>query len=103
MGMLRADYEALNQAARQIAQCAERIAECIRVLNAKTAELMAGWEGVAEQEFMQQLASCNARLAKSPALLTELASDVQQSAAVLIEGERQASQHILAAVTADDR
>jgi WXG100 family type VII secretion target len=100
--LIRADYERLHQSAAKTAECSQRLQSCIVTLNARSAELMAGWDGVAEQEFMRQLDSCRARMAKTPALLDELASDLRATATTLLDGEHQASAAILNIVRADE-
>ncbi len=99
---IRANYELLNQSASKTAACSRRLRGCIDVLNARAAELLAGWDGVAEQEFMRQLESCRARMAKAPALLDELAEDLRATASILLEGERQASAAMRNVIQADE-
>lgn len=101
MTLIRANYDELRAAAQQVADESEAARRCIRTLATRAVQLLAGWDGVAEQEFMRQLQSCTSRMARTPALLDELARDLRECARVLEQGERETSALIAATVTAD--
>ena len=101
MTHIRANYDELRAAAQLVAAESEAARRCIRALATRATQLMAGWDGVAEQEFMRQLQSCASRMARTPAMLDELAGDMREAARVLEQGERDASALIAATVTAD--
>lgn len=101
-GQIQVPYPGLQSVARGCQTCATELQAVLQALDGRTAQLLAGWDGVAEESFMAELASCRQRLAAAPVFLTQLGQALSHAAAHLEQEEQAAGQSIVQTVTADD-
>ena len=101
MSALRVPYDTLRATANAFDAQGEAIAQCLARANARAQELLDGWDGVAEQEFMNQLLSCRARMARAQGLLSELARDVRETTRIVEAHEVLARAEIAQTIVAD--
>ncbi len=101
MSALRAPYDALRTTAQVFDTQGGAIKRCLARAKARNQQLLDGWDGVAEQEFMAQLVSCRARMSRALALLDELSTDVRETARIIEEHEAVARTEIAHTIVAD--
>ncbi len=101
MSSIRAPYDALRATAQAFDAQGGVIKRCLARADARNRQLLEGWDGVAEQEFMAQLLSCRTRMRRALALLDELATDVRETARIVEEHEALARAEIAHTISAD--
>ncbi len=101
MSTMRVPYDTLRATARAFDAQGGVIKRCIARANARNQQLLEAWDGVAEQEFMRQLASCRARMNRALAKLDELSTDVRETARIIEEHEAMARAEIAHTIAAD--
>lgn len=101
MSAVRVPYDVLRATAQAFDAQGGVIKRCLARANARNQQLLEGWDGVAEQEFMAQLASCRARMSRALAQLDELSTDVRETARIIEEHETLARAEIAHTIMAD--
>lgn len=102
MPQIRMSYDDMRAVASDFQAQADTVSQIISTLNNRTQQLMANWEGVAEQSFMTELESCNQRLSRVPEMLTQISQALNTTAAKIEEAEQAAAAAIPSTITADN-
>lgn len=102
MSHIHINYQEMRAVAGDFQRQAETTNDIIRTLNSRAEQLMAGWEGVAEQSFMGELNSCRQRMVRVPEMLNQIGSALRQTADRIEEAEREAARRTHDIITADD-
>ena len=71
-GQIRINYEEMRAVSNDFRQQSDAVQQILNTLNGRANQLMAGWEGVAEQTFMQELEQCRQRLVHMPEMLAQI-------------------------------
>jgi WXG100 family type VII secretion target len=101
-GEIRINYQEMRAVASDFQQQSESAQQIIQSLNSRTQQLMAGWEGVAEQAFMQELDSCNQRLRRVPEMLQQISQALRNTANRIEQAEEEARRGMSSTITADN-
>jgi len=96
------NYQEMRDVAREFQNQSQQTQQILQSLNNRAQQLMAGWEGVAEEAFMQELQSCQQRLNKVPEMLSQISQALARTADTVEQAEQQAASHTRSSITADN-
>lgn len=99
-GQIRINYEEMRAVSNDFRQQSDAVQQIINTLNGRANQLMAGWEGVAEQTFMQELEQCRQRLIRMPEMLAQISQALQMTANRIQEAEQAAQSTIASTINA---
>ena len=102
MNEIRINYEEMRAVAGDFNAQSDATKQIISTLNTRAEQLMAGWEGVAEKSFMQELNSCRQRLGRVPDMLTQISHALRNTARRIEAAEREAARAMPRTITADN-
>lgn len=102
MSEIRINYEEMRAVATDFQSQAEATQQIIDTLNSRAEQLMTGWEGVAENSFMQELDSCRGRLVRVPDMLTQISQALRNTADRIEAAEQEAARAMPTTITADN-
>jgi WXG100 family type VII secretion target len=101
MSQIRVNYEEMAASAQAFMQMSQTAEELIKQVKAEADKLSAGWEGIADAEFLAQIDSCMARLQHTPLMMSEISTAVKTASDLIQKAEEEARTQI-AAVIVDD-
>ena len=101
MSQIRVNYEEMAASAQAFLQMSQTADELVKQVKAEADKLSAGWEGVADAEFLAQIDSCMARLQHTPLMMNEISIAVKTASDLIQKAEEEARTQI-AAVIVDD-
>jgi WXG100 family type VII secretion target len=96
------NYDEVRAVAGEFEQQSEVTGQIIKDLNTRAEQLMTGWEGRAQQTFIQQLESCHRRMSRVPGMLTKIASALRTAADRIEQAEREAQLEMDNLITSND-
>ena len=73
----------------------------VKQVKAEADKLSAGWEGVADAEFLAQIDSCMARLQHTPLMMNEISIAVKTASDLIQKAEEEARAQIAATIVDD--
>jgi WXG100 family type VII secretion target len=101
MSQIRVNYEEMAASAQAFLQMSQTADELVKQVKAEADKLSAGWEGVADAEFLAQIDSCMVRLQHTPLMMNEISVAVKTASDLIQKAEEEAKAQI-AAIIVDD-
>ncbi|HNT75747.1 MAG TPA: WXG100 family type VII secretion target [Anaerolineae bacterium] len=91
MGIIKLSLTELRDTASEFQRASQEVSEINQRVNSRAAQLLAGWEGVASQSFMQELGSCQQQTQRTPAIYAEVAQALNMTANRIEEADQGAA------------
>ena len=101
MSQIRVNYEEMAASAQTFLQMSQTADELVKQVKAEADKLSAGWEGVADAEFLAQIDCCMARLQHTPLMMTEISIAVKTASDLIQKAEEEAKAQIAALIVDD--
>lgn len=101
MSQIRVNYEEMAASAQTFLQMSQTADELVKQVKAEADKLSAGWEGVADAEFLAQIDSCMARLQHTPLMMNEISIAVKTASDLIQKAEEEAKAQIAALIVDD--
>jgi WXG100 family type VII secretion target len=101
MPQIRMNYDDMAASSKSFAEMSSRAAELVQNVRAEADRLSAGWEGVADVEFLSQIDSCMQRLAHTPLMMSEISTAIKTASDLIQQAEQQAQAAIQSTIVDD--
>lgn len=101
MNQIRMNYAEMAASAQAFAQMAQEADTLVSRVRQEADKLTQGWEGVADQAFMEQIESCMARLRHTPLMMSETSEAIRVASEIVQRAEEEARAKIGATILDD--
>lgn len=100
MAQIRINYQDMRAVASDFQRQSESTQQILSTLNSRANQLIANWDGVAEQAFMQKLQECQQRMNRVPEMLMQISQSLNQTANRIEAAEQEAASGIRSGINA---
>ncbi len=101
MSQIKMNYEEMAASSNTFMQMSQQADELVKRVKGETDKLSAGWEGVADTEFLAQIDSCMARLQHTPLMMSEISTAIKSASDLVQRAEEEARAQISNAIVDD--
>ena len=101
MSQIRMNYEEMAASSQTFMQMSQQADELVKRVKTESDKLSAGWEGVADVEFLTQIDSCMARLQHTPLMMSEVSTAIKVASDLIQKAEEEAKAQIASSIVDD--
>ena len=101
MSHIHINYDEVRSVAKEFEEKSQATQDIINTMNGKVEQVMANWEGIAEQSFIQEFESCRSRMGRIPGKLNQIARALRETADRIQQAEEEAARQAQEQINAD--
>lgn len=101
MSQIRMNYEEMSVSSQTFLQMSQQADELVKRVKNEADKLSAGWEGVADVEFLGQIDSCMTRLQHTPLMMSEISKAIKAASDLVQRAEEEAKAQIAGTIVDD--